>query len=733
MSFGGLNISVSGMLAAQVGLDITGNNIANANTEGYSRKTVSFVEAKSGEMGSNGKIRSLSGVVVDQITRIRNSFLDQQVRQQSSAFGRDSIKADLNIMMNDILGEPSDSGLTAKINDFFKSASDLATNPELETAKTVFVNSASALTDAFKQIDQSISVLTQNLTEKPTGQLPSTVSELNNTLGQLSSVYRQVLLTDARGGEVSEIKDQLDLLLDKVTNLLDVNIVRTNNGEMSRITMDVNSSEALVQGSLNFPNFDSPIAAITSTANTLTLSVNNGSGVAVGPFTVNLETGSTMRDVVEKINKTFKAAGGNGSIASISSSGSLLLQSSTMSNSANNASAAVTIGAGSTALTALGLTAGTTNGTNPTTVTLIDKDGLHFRFDTLSGNNNVGINPTKLVLKTNDGLETTIGSVDKPSGRVGGYLEMINQDIPEMQKSLSDFAMSIKKEVNNLLQLGITSGGQAGATLFTGTHAGNMGINSNVISNLSLLAQGKSGAASDGTIASEISNLFFGTNSIIGDNARSQKIHIDSLSSSPVASSMPLIPGQSITIHADGLINDGGSIVNAGTNGFGGGSLVQIEFVDASGAVIGSAIDFPSSAGAPESRVSFTGAVPAGAAFVRVKMNETDFNDNDISNNFGHFSVSLVQGSEDDSANNINNKVANIIGDFGTRGSIAISRANNSGALFQSLDDRRQSLSGVSIEEEAANLIKFQSSFAANARVINIWNDVFESILGMVR
>jgi flagellar hook-associated protein FlgK len=636
-------------------------------------------------------------------------------------------------MMNDILGEPSDSGLSAKINDFFKAASDLATNPELETAKTVFVNSASALTDAFKQIDQSVSTLSQNLNEKPTGQLPATVSELNNTLEQLGTVYKKVLSTDVRGGGVSEIKDQLDLLLDKVTNLLDVNIVRTNNGEMSRITMDINGSEAKVQGSLSFPNFDSPIAAITSTTNTLTLSANNGLGIEVGPFTVNFESNSTMRDVVEQINKTFKAAGGKGSIASISSSGALLLQSSTMDNSANTASSAVTIGAGSSALTALGLTAGTTNGSNPTTINLLDKDGLHFKFDTLPGNNNVGINPTSLVLKTSDGLETVIGSVDKPSGKIGGYLEMINRDIPEMQKSLSDFAMSLKKEVNNILQLGTTAGGNSGAALFTGTHAGNMSVNTNVISNLSLLAQGKSGAASDGTIASEISNLFFGSNNIIGDNARSQKIHIDSPSSSPVTSKLPLIPGQNITIHADGLINDDGSIVNAGTNGFGGGSLVQIEFIDAGGNVIGSAIDFPSSAGAPEPRVSYTGVIPGGAAFVRVKMNDTDFNDNDISNNFGHFAVSIVQGSEDDSANNINNKIANIIGDFGTRGSVAISKANNSGALFQSLDDRRQSLSGVSIEEEAANLIKFQTSFAANSRVINIWNDVFESILGMIR
>jgi len=732
MTFSGLDISVSGMRAAQVGLDVTGNNIANANTEGYSRKTVSFAEGISSETNPNSPVRSLSGVVVDQVSRIRNSFLDQQVRQQNSNYGRDQVVADLTVAMNDILGEPSDSGLSAKLNQFFQAASDLAANPELGTAKTVFINSASALTEVFQQTDQSIDLLKQNLDDKPTGKIPATLAELNQTLETLSSVHKQVIALDGRGIEAAEIKDQRDVLLDKISNMLDLTIVRSNNGDLTKLTVDVNSAEAKVQGSIGFPNYDSAITGITGSTNDLTLTVNNGAGISTGPFTVNFEANSTMRDVVEKINKTFKAAGGDGSIASVSSSGALVLQTSTVDNARNTSSAAITIGAASTSLTTLGLSSGTTSGTDATTITILDNDGLNYKFDTVNGNNDVGINPSSLVIKTTDGLDTLSGYIDNPSGQVGGYLSMTNKDIPEMRKSLSDFAMSIKNEVNNILELGNTASGNAGATIFTGTYAGNMGINTNVVSNPSLMAAGKTGAASDGSIASDISNLFFGDDNIISDNARSQKVYIDSPSASNVTSDLPLLPGESITIHADGLIDDNGSVVNAGVNGFGGGSLVQIEFVDASGSVVGSTIDFPSSAGAPEDRVSYTGTVPVGAAFVRFKMNSATFNDNDITNNLGHFGISIIQGSEDDSTSNINNKVANVIGDFGTKGSVAISKAQNSSDLYLSLDSRRQSISGVSIEEEAANLIKFQNSFSANARVINIWDDVFKSILGMI-
>ena len=72
MSFSGMFISVSGMLASQVALDVTSNNIANANNENYTRKTISFQEASSNTAGGTSKLRLLSGVLVDQIERVRD-------------------------------------------------------------------------------------------------------------------------------------------------------------------------------------------------------------------------------------------------------------------------------------------------------------------------------------------------------------------------------------------------------------------------------------------------------------------------------------------------------------------------------------------------------------------------------------------------------------------------------------------------------------------------------------
>jgi flagellar hook-associated protein FlgK len=730
MTFSGLFISTSGMMAAQVGLDITSNNIANANNDGYTRKTINFQESTITSANTTSKIKSFSSVVIDEIQRVRDYFLDQQLRRQNSAVGKDGVVADFTIQLNRILGEPSETGLTAKLNDFFKAASDLSANPELETAKTVFVNSAVALTDSFQKIDQSIAVIEENLTVDLVGELPVAVNNLNEKLTALASVHNRVVIAQRSEEPISELEDARDLLLDEISTLLNVKINKTVDGQISGLSMQVNPSEALIEGTVSFPNITSPIAGLTLGNNSLTLSVDNGNGSATGPFTVNFEANSSIKEVVEKINSTFKAAGGKGSIATVNPEGQLVIQSSMIENAVNSSSASVVISAGS-ANSALGLTAGTVTGSSAFYEDLVTTQGCLYKFVLENGEKSAGVYPSKLKMVSNDFHETDLGYIENTSGKIGGYLEMSNKEIPEMRALLSDFAMNIKEAVNKLSVLGKTANGNPGAELFVGTSAGDFAVNANILENNALFTTGKTGAASDGTIISEISDLFFGTSALISDGSQSEKVYLDSSSGAYSNSSIPVIPGENIKINVKGIIKNNGSDMNAGTNGVANSSsLVQIEFLNANGVVIGSAIDFPASQGAPSDQVNYTGTIPANSAFVRLKMNTSV--DPNLEDNFGHFGISIVQGEENNAANNFNNKMSQIIGDFGTRGNVALARQTNSDSLLTSLETRRQSMSGVSIEEEAANLIRFQNSFAANARVISVWDNIFQSIISMI-
>lgn len=735
MSFNGLNISVSGLLTSQTGLQVTSNNIANANSKGYTRRLVNMTEATSTQVSFHNAARLLSGVQVSSIDRARDTFLDHQLRQQSMTSSFDDVVADMSVAMNEILGEPSDTGLAAKLNQFFEAASELAANPDVVTAKTVFINAGDSLAKVFNQLDQSFDIYKRNISDDPNGMIPSTISEMNSKLEELLGVHQSALVNDALGHSADDLKDRRDSLIDELSETLNFTINRSGNGDLQSLSLDINATEARVTGTQNFLNHDSPIAGITVGNNTLDLSVNNGNGTTVGPFTVNFDTNSTPRDVVTQINNTFKAAGGEGEIASLDSFGQLNLSTNLVANSVNNDTSEINVIAGAgTLLTTLGLTAGVANGTDAVTETVLDSQGLYYTLDVENGTFDIGSNPNRIQLRTNDQFKTVAGTLDKGiSGSLGGLTYMANEVIPGFQNGLSDFAMSIMDSVNKVLELGTTQSGNQGAALFVGTEAGNFAIDKNVSSNPGLLAQGLTGAVSDGSVMEAVAGLFFGTDNIVSDLSVNEGLVINSPGTgpvTPVASVVSLVPGESITIHADGIIDDGASPVNAGQNGFGTGSLVQIQFRDADGVAVGAPVDFPASAGAPESRVSYNGTVPAGAASVELVMNAA-FNDADLTNNEGYFSIQVFQGTDISYETSFNNKMASLVGEFGTQGSLAISNAENSASLYQSYSDRRESISGVAIEEETSNLIQYQNAFAANARVVNIWNEIYETMINM--
>src|SRR5580700_8049197 len=99
-SLQGLQTALSGLIAEQTALDTAGNNIANANTEGYSRETVLLepttpltIPATSSKTGEGAQLGT--GVSVTTITRIRNTYLDAQYRTQNSALSAASTQAEI--------------------------------------------------------------------------------------------------------------------------------------------------------------------------------------------------------------------------------------------------------------------------------------------------------------------------------------------------------------------------------------------------------------------------------------------------------------------------------------------------------------------------------------------------------------------------------------------------------------------------------------------------------------
>ena len=118
-TFFSMNIALKGMMASQTALSVTSNNIANANTDGYTRQRVEMLESHA-ISGSVPGIRLGSGVDVGDVTRIRDEFVDHQLRTQTSSLQYDKDIAatlgNVEIVLNE---SADDTGLSSQLDSFW--------------------------------------------------------------------------------------------------------------------------------------------------------------------------------------------------------------------------------------------------------------------------------------------------------------------------------------------------------------------------------------------------------------------------------------------------------------------------------------------------------------------------------------------------------------------------------------------------------------------------------------
>lgn len=140
-TFHGIEVSKRGLFAQQSALNTTGHNIANANTEGYTRQRVNM-QATTGlpYVGLNTSVEPGllgTGVNVVGIQRIREEFLDVQLRSENKHFGYWEAKSDGLLKIETIMNEPSDTGLQKVMDQFWQSWQDLSQHPETASTRAV--------------------------------------------------------------------------------------------------------------------------------------------------------------------------------------------------------------------------------------------------------------------------------------------------------------------------------------------------------------------------------------------------------------------------------------------------------------------------------------------------------------------------------------------------------------------------------------------------------------------
>lgn len=229
-TFHGLETAKRSLMTQQTALQTTGHNVANANTAGYSRQVVNMIASKPmeaiGMMRSNAPGQLGTGVEFNSITRIREGFLDTQFRNENKTYGSWSIQLDTLQKLETIVNEPSNTGLRAVMDNFWKSWHDLSENPEDITARKLVRETAKAVTDAFNQTGRQLDELSADITEN----IGVKANQINTALETISSLNLQIRRIEGIGDNSNDLRDQRDLLMDELSKIINVTSQETADG-----------------------------------------------------------------------------------------------------------------------------------------------------------------------------------------------------------------------------------------------------------------------------------------------------------------------------------------------------------------------------------------------------------------------------------------------------------------------------------------------------------------------
>lgn len=211
-------------------LGTTGHNIANANTEGYSRQVVKM--QASIPMEAYGLNRSTAagqlgtGVEFNSIERIREKFLDDQFRGENSSFGSWNIQYDTLDKLEAIINEPSDSGIRKVMDNFWNSFSELSKNPDDPTARKIVKQTAEALTDAFNHMSTQLDNLSRDLNSN----IDVKATEAQGYLTAIADLNSSITRIEQLGDKANDLRDQRDLMVDKLSKIMNVTVTDGEGG-----------------------------------------------------------------------------------------------------------------------------------------------------------------------------------------------------------------------------------------------------------------------------------------------------------------------------------------------------------------------------------------------------------------------------------------------------------------------------------------------------------------------
>lgn len=219
-----LNIGKSGLFTAKQSMSTTSHNIANANTEGYSRQEV---RTETGPGLGEGDYVLGTGVEIQSIRRQHDELVEKKLNTSITNHKFNEERTTQLGQVEEIFNEINSDGMNKVMNRFFNSLRELSNQPENETVRTVVKENAKIVTGDFHRMQNSLDDVRASINKKIT----LTVSEVNALTKTVAKLNREINVQEVAGGMANDLRDQRDRALRTLTEFFPINTYTDNQGQ----------------------------------------------------------------------------------------------------------------------------------------------------------------------------------------------------------------------------------------------------------------------------------------------------------------------------------------------------------------------------------------------------------------------------------------------------------------------------------------------------------------------
>jgi len=714
-----LAIGLSGLLVSQRALQTIGHNIANVNTPGYNRQ-VNILSARNPLDSPYGVIGQ--GVTITEIKRMKDDLVSNQILSYKSLLGNAEMQSDVLKHVEGIFNELSEYSLGNTIEKFFGSIQQLALTPELASSRYQVLQDGINLANTFKYLDTQLKQLKFDNGE----QIDAKVTELNTITAQIADLNQRITAIVLSEGNASDLMDQRDVLLNRLSELADIRVTKNDNGTINvllggTLVVHGNNTEQLSTTATGWGTYRiDGIATINDGELKGLLDIQD---VLLVSYMNDMDT--LAASIIKQINNIHsEGAGLDGGFTTLTSTNAV--------NSATDS------------LSDTGLAFPPTVGTYTTgTIESVDNgDG------------------TSTVTGTGTAFTSNVSPTDWIE--IGGTFYKI---------------LSIVDDDTLTIEGGIAAGPGIGTDITDGSlYVTITNDTTGAITKTSIAI------ASDETLTTLEAKLDGITNLNASISGEAMSITTDNGYTYNFTKALDTNPGSvgsskvSLSGYYDGSDNDiyTFTVQDAGTGSIGTGSAM-IKVTDASGTVLanldvgssytagdilqiadGISVSFGSGAITVSNTLAFDVASDPDTTNVLTALGlntffkgsdastigVTQYIQDDVSrigaasgdspgDNTNALRLADVQNNSATEDASFRNFLSSIVSELGVDAQAKVGEKESFGSVLMNLENRRQSLSGVSIEEEMINIIRFQQAFQASARYVATMTELGEILINL--